>query len=122
QKKPTPPPRLARQRPEHTAEGRPGCMPGESFNFLSFFFSLENGVVLLLTLWSLFRWGKTRQVNSWMIAVLLYTVVLALLLALSTPNFGSLARYKTGFMPFFVYLILFNHPVAQALQRRLKFL
>jgi len=113
---------LARHAPWAAFSGMFRPLPGESFNFLSFFFSLENGVVLLLTLWSLFRWGKTRQVNSWMIAVLLYTVVLALLLALSTPNFGSLARYKTGFMPFFVYLILFNHPVAQALQRRLKFL
>lgn len=113
---------LARHAPWAAFSGMFRPLPGESFNFLSLIFSLENGVVLLLTLWSLFRWGKTRQVNSWMIAVLLYTVVLALLLALSTPNFGSLARYKTGFMPFFVYLILFNHPVAQALQRRLKFL
>lgn len=113
---------IARHTPWAAISGLFRPLPGESFNFLSLLFSLENGVILLLTLWSLFRWQKTRQVSAWAIAVLLYTLVLAVLLALSTPNFGSLARYKTGFIPFFVFLILFNHPVAQALQRRLKFL
>jgi hypothetical protein len=39
-------------------------------------------------------------------AVVLYIVLLAALLALSSPNFGALSRYKVAFVPFFVYLLL----------------
>ena len=96
-------------------------LPGESVNFLSLVFSLENGIVLLLALWALVRWVRIRELNSWMMAVILYSLSLAAFLALSTPNFGSLARYKTGFIPFLVCLILFQHPVVRRLQTRVKF-
>ncbi|MBC7923271.1 MAG: hypothetical protein H7Z75_19515 [Ferruginibacter sp.] len=34
-----------------------------------------------------------------------YILLLATTLAFSTPNFGTLARYKVAFLPFFVYLL-----------------
>jgi hypothetical protein len=39
-------------------------------------------------------------------AALLYIILLAALLALSSPNFGALSRYKVAFLPFFVYPLL----------------
>ncbi len=47
-----------------------------------------------------------------LLALLLYTVLLATLLALSSPNFGTLLRYKVGFLPFLAYLLLI-HPLGQ---------
>ena len=50
------------------------------------------------------------------IAVLLYILVSAVLLAFSTPNFGALVRYKSGFMPFLVYIILADFPLIRLLK------
>ncbi|MBW8051915.1 MAG: hypothetical protein FVQ77_16570 [Cytophagales bacterium] len=44
------------------------------------------------------------------ICFLLYTIVLAVFLAFACPNFGTLLRYRVGFYPFFVYLVLMNVP------------
>lgn len=38
--------------------------------------------------------------------LVLYVVVLAILITLATPNLGTLIRYKVGFLPFFVYILL----------------
>jgi hypothetical protein len=50
-------------------------------------------------------------------AVVLYTILLAALLALSSPNFGALSRYKVAFVPFFVYLLLWAAQPAKHTQR-----
>ena len=44
------------------------------------------------------------------ICFLLYTIILAVFLAFACPNFGTLLRYRVGFYPFFVYLVLMNIP------------
>jgi hypothetical protein len=38
-------------------------------------------------------------------------MLLAIFLALSTPNFGTLSRYKIGFFPFLVFLTLYKNPL-----------
>jgi hypothetical protein len=34
-------------------------------------------------------------------------------LALSTPNFGTLSRYRAGFLPFFVFVIAYRNPIVE---------
>ena len=44
--------------------------------------------------------------NIGLVVVLIYIIVTAFLIGLSTPNLGSLSRYKTAFIPFVVFLCL----------------
>jgi hypothetical protein len=48
------------------------------------------------------------------LSVVVYVLSLCVFLALSTPNLGSLARYKVGFMPFFIFLITYKNPLVDA--------
>jgi hypothetical protein len=44
---------------------------------------------------------------DWFVLVLLcYCLVIAALIGLSTPNVGTLSRYKTAFQPILVFLLL----------------
>jgi hypothetical protein len=85
----------------------------ESQNFLSFLASLENLLLLLFTIASISNARKTFKSESAMLIVstLIYVFVLCTFLALSTPNFGSLSRYRIGFLPFFVFLITYQNPL-----------
>lgn len=42
-------------------------------------------------------------------ALVVYVIVLCIFLALSTPNFGTLARYRIGFLPYVVFLLLIDN-------------
>lgn len=73
--------------------------------------AVENLTLLLFTIFSL-RYLKNIQRSPHRLllaAVILYCTVLSIFLALSTPNFGTLARYGVGYLPF-VALLVFNHP------------
>ncbi|MEO0331770.1 MAG: hypothetical protein AAF223_08805, partial [Bacteroidota bacterium] len=48
---------------------------------------------------------KTDE-RLWVMSALLFSVLLGILLALSTPNFGTLVRYKVAFSPFLLYVLL----------------
>ncbi len=50
---------------------------------------------------------------------LVYILILAGLLTLSTPNFGTLVRYKVSFMPVFLFLILYKNPWWEKLTAKL---
>lgn len=45
-----------------------------------------------------------------LLGVITYIMLLAFFLALSTPNIGTLVRYRVGFYPFFVFLLLLANP------------
>jgi hypothetical protein len=72
---------------------------------------IENLLLLLISLYVLFT---RRSIFSQLqpsfalliMSALLYILLLSALLALSSPNFGALSRYKVAFMPFFAYLLL----------------
>lgn len=73
---------------------------------------LENLFLLLLSLLTLYRFFRNfpRHLNLGLLVVLLYVVIIAAILGLSTPNIGSLNRYRTAVLPFFVFLLLsFNY-------------
>jgi|APTNR8051073442_1049403.scaffolds.fasta_scaffold00070_96 hypothetical protein len=75
------------------------------------FASVENFILLILTIWAIP--SLKNLMNSphriLIISILAYSILLCVFLALSTPNFGTLIRYRVGFLPFFVLLIV-NQP------------
>lgn len=76
----------------------------ESGGIFSWEYKLENVALLLLTLVSISR-IKSGKWSDLGIAILLFTGFLSLILSFTTPNFGSLYRYKSSFLPYFVLLI-----------------
>ncbi len=85
-------------------------------NKLKILLGIEGLGVLLLTLYALVyairqpikdsNYLKINALLFWICA--LYLVLLFSLLAYSSPNFGTLARYRVAGYPFFVYLISFR--------------
>jgi hypothetical protein len=74
--------------------------------------SVENLLLLVLVVWKLKTLRMPMTENRVVVfTTLMYILVLCIFLALSTPNLGTLSRYRVGFLPFFVFVILVNHPL-----------
>jgi len=73
---------------------------------LGWLHKLENLVLAVLTVGSILIWIKERPSIDFPLTVAAIGSILLLttLLALSTPNFGTLVRYKNVLMPFFFLL------------------
>lgn len=72
---------------------------------------LENLVLLVLLVFGWHRWRlPTREHRLAWLATITFVIILCVLLALSTPNLGTLSRYRIAFLPFFVFLLLMNMP------------
>jgi hypothetical protein len=63
------------------------------------------GILILVSLVQLFKKGWGR-INWFVLILLVYCLVIAALVGLTTPNVGSLSRYKTAYLPFLVFLLL----------------
>ncbi len=89
----------------------------EAINILSILSSIENLILVLITA-SFF--GKTSNrfgtYKTWLLPILTYCVFLCLFLALSTPNFGTLSRYRVGFLPFLVFALGYRNPLIEYLK------
>jgi len=77
----------------------------EASGTLQIISSLENALLVVLTLGFAFQKFKTRKVGPLFLPAIVYCVLLITFLALSAPNFGTLSRYRVGMLPFFVLLI-----------------
>ncbi len=85
-------------------------------NILKLMAALENTFLLVLLMYILalkaINFITNIPQNSKKVHILLlccgiiYITVLAIFIALATPNIGTLVRYKVGFLPFFVYMLL----------------
>ncbi|WP_161599511.1 hypothetical protein [Hymenobacter nivis] len=81
---------------------------------------LENGLLLVLgalALGALARGRGGRLPFALGLVLLGYCLVLAILMGLSTPNLGTLSRYRSVLLPFWVLLLLQNDYAAAALRR-----
>ncbi len=90
---------------------RPFIWEGETI--FQWFTGIENACILLLSFFALWpsrllTISQKPQLYLLLVAVIVYVLLLAALLAFSAPNFGTLARYKAGFLPFLVYLIVWS--------------
>lgn len=85
----------------------------ESHSVFQLLVAIENACIFLLTLAALFRWRTLLQSPHRLLvfSIVSYAILLCIFLTLSTPNFGTLARYKIGFMPFFLLVILIDNPI-----------
>jgi hypothetical protein len=85
---------------------RPFIWEGEGLLYLVAGF--ENLLVLGIGGWALVRTLKAGKLQGhWYLFILAsYCLVIAALIGLSTPNVGSLSRYKTAFQPFLVFVLL----------------
>jgi len=72
-------------------------------NVLTALFSIENTIILILFSISIYNW-KDIRINSLSIGLLVFVVVLALIFGLTTPNLGTIYRYKCAFSPFLFFL------------------
>ncbi len=92
----------------------------EAHNALSTFSAIENFWLLAFVVSVPYRqvWGNATRWRLMMVAVSAYVILLAVFLALSTPNLGTLVRYRVGFLPFFVFLLAFANPWMRKLNER----
>ncbi len=82
----------------------------ETNSLLQHLAGVENVLLLILTVTALRKVGQLKQtrqdIKLWLVAGLVYAGLLGVLLAFSTPNFGTLIRYKVAYSPFLLYIIL----------------
>jgi hypothetical protein len=80
----------------------------ESSSLFAAWIGIENLMLLIFSVLALFRIGRLLKTKDYLliVAAIVFVLIMAALLSISTPNFGSLSRYKTGFMPFFLLMIL----------------
>lgn len=51
------------------------------------------------------------------LGALAYVLLLCVFITLSTPNFGTLSRYRTGYLPYFLFLVSCHPPTRGILER-----
>jgi hypothetical protein len=85
----------------------------EPGNLLHLFSAIENGFLLLLFISSLtnLRSIPSSPYRLIIFGAIVYVLLLCALLALSTPNLGTLSRYRIGFLPVFLFLISYRNPL-----------
>jgi len=96
-------------------------LPFQSNGILAMLTGVENFIILVFSLVTIANCIKMSLPSSadrlLIFACLVYCCLLGALLALSTPNYGTLARYKVGFLPFFLLLILSANPWIKRLKQ-----
>jgi len=93
--------------------------PWEAGNALQVVASAENVLLFVLIVAALTNLKRASASPYRMLAgsIVLYTVLLCVFLALSTPNYGTLSRYRVGFLPFLVLLISIENPLLRRAAR-----
>jgi len=82
---------------------------GEGFHFPVILSSLENGFLLAGSVISTVHFFRHNvKWTAELLATLVYISILSIFLSYATPNFGTLARYKIYYAPFFVMLITYQ--------------
>jgi hypothetical protein len=83
----------------------------EAKKIITMLSSFEGFLFMLITLLLIFKAGPVRFsrilfTDPFCVPFLFFILVFALFTGLSTPNFGSLARYKIPCLPFYLFIIL----------------
>ncbi len=90
----------------------------EAQNVFMIITGFENSCLLVFTCYVFFNLKRSKRKTDILLVTsgVFYILLLASLLAFSSPNLGTLARYKIGFLPFFVYLLLWYSPFERIIQ------
>lgn len=92
---------------------------GESWQPLYTVAALENAALLALlavAAWAVLRRRAGHLPFGLTLALAVFCVVLAFLIGLTTPNLGSLNRYRCALLPYLLLLLLQNNYAAAALR------
>jgi hypothetical protein len=91
----------------------------EASTGLQLLVAAENSFVIFLVFTALRNFGNffRSPYRLLVLTVLLYSAVLATFLALSTPNFGTLSRYRVGFLSALVTVLLVGNQFVYSLLR-----
>ncbi|HZI24425.1 MAG TPA: hypothetical protein VFD46_05085, partial [Chryseolinea sp.] len=89
----------------------------EVHSSLQWFLAIENLILLALAA------GAVTQIKKAMasphslllFSIVMYSILLCVFLALSTPNFGTLSRYRVGFLPYFAFVLMIENPLISKL-------
>jgi len=98
----------------------------EAGNLFQVATAFENLVLVILFITAIPQWKQNVSSGNRLLILTtsVYIILLCIFLALSTPNFGTLVRFRIGFLPFFVLLISANNPlvngVVQFMQRSFR--
>jgi hypothetical protein len=98
----------------------------EAHGLLQIFGAIENLFLLVLFLFAIPAVTRIARSKHRLLAfsTIVFIAVLCVFLALSTPNYGTLSRYRVGFLPFFVFMLtiqnaLINKMMTSKVMRRL---
>ena len=89
-------------------------LPGDVSSVIGYLSVLENMLILLFFIVTVAYLVIKRPVVSNLVlftSVSLYIIILSFLLPIASPNWGSLLRYKVGYLPFLLLLITFRNPI-----------
>lgn len=92
----------------------------EASNLPAALASFENLILLAFTIFAALNFKNYHHKESFMI-LLIYCVILCTFLALSTPNLGTLSRYRVGFLPFYVFAIGYQNPLIEYFAKQFRF-
>lgn len=95
-------------------------LPWEATSVTAWAAAIENTLLLILlvaSLWRL-RQGVTSPYRLLIFGAIVYVMILCVFLTISAPNLGTLSRYRVGYLPFFVFVILCENPLLQRSWRR----
>ena len=86
-------------------------LPWQGVNILAISTGILNLVILVLFAGKLTTLSvkKYNQLPSLIISLVFYVIILAILMAYTTPNFGTLERYKTSYIGFFLFWIFYEN-------------
>ena len=89
----------------------------EARTALQWVIAIENLILLIFTAGALTQVKRLvkSQHRLLLFSILMYTTLLCIFLALSTPNFGTLSRYRVGFLPYFVFVLTIENPLINKL-------
>ena len=93
---------------------------GESAQPLYLVAALENAALLLglgLAAWAVVRGRPGRLPFGLTASLLVFCLVLAFLIGITTPNLGTLHRYRSGLLPYLLLLLLQNDYAAAGMRR-----
>ena len=91
----------------------------ETSSILQFLQGMENALLLSFFVGVLSRL-KTYVYSPHrllILSIIAFVVITAVFITMSAPNFGTLSRYRVGYISFFAFLILCDNPVRSYLER-----
>ncbi|HEX6227524.1 MAG TPA: hypothetical protein VFZ52_24070 [Chryseolinea sp.] len=91
----------------------------EARALLQWLIAIENLILLMLATAAVTQTKKlvASPYRLLLFSIIMYSILLCVFLALSTPNFGTLSRYRVGFLPYFVFVISIENPFINKLMR-----